>query len=132
MPKSFEYHQLTPVSSRTPLPVHTQSSWKTHKNAIARHACVSLAILLDLAVIGLVIIVKQRDILLPLPKNSLEKSLQSLLPTFGAIVGQFVVAVNALSIRQLVTAYAKKKISNRGMTFKEMNYLYILGESKAL
>ena len=124
MQTSFKYRQLVLPSS----PVRTQSGWRVNKYATARHACAFLAILLDLAVIGLVWIVKRRDILLPEPKDPVERSLLSLLPTFGSIVGQIVVAVNAFSIRLLVTAYAKKKISGHGMRFGEMNYLHLLGE----
>ena len=96
--------------------------------AATRHAWVFLSILFDLAAIGLVVLVHQRDVLLPLPRNSAEATLQSLLPTFASFVGQILVVINAIAISSLVTAFTKKKISDRGITFKEMNHLHSVGE----
>ncbi|KAF8329357.1 uncharacterized protein EI90DRAFT_3125146 [Cantharellus anzutake] len=95
-----------------------------NRYAASRHAWVFLSIVFDLSAIGLVVLVHQRDVLLPLPRNSAEATLQSLLPTFASFVGHILVVINAIAISSLVTAFTKKKISDRGITFKEMNHLH--------
>ncbi|KAF8329353.1 uncharacterized protein EI90DRAFT_3125143 [Cantharellus anzutake] len=97
-----------------------------NKYAATRHAWVFLSVLFNIATIGLVVLVHQCDVFLP-PVGT---SLQKFLPTFASLVGQIVVCTNAIAISSLVTAFTKKKISDRGITFEEMNHLHSVANGK--
>ncbi|KAF8329355.1 uncharacterized protein EI90DRAFT_2997054 [Cantharellus anzutake] len=97
-----------------------------NKYAAIRHALVFLSILFNIATIGLVVLVHQCDVFLP-PVGT---SLQKFLPTFASLVGQIVVCTNAIAISSLVTAFTKKKISDQGVTFEEMNHLHSVANGK--
>ncbi|KAF8316396.1 hypothetical protein DL93DRAFT_2166234 [Clavulina sp. PMI_390] len=96
--------------------------------ALRLHVWTFLAVVLDLAAAALVVLTSRHDVLIPWPKNAAEKSLQNLLPTFAAIIGAFIAYVNATAINALMTVYTRKKMSTKGITFAQLNYLSLLSQ----
>ncbi|KAF8316394.1 hypothetical protein DL93DRAFT_2154811 [Clavulina sp. PMI_390] len=90
------------------------------------HLWTILAAVLDIGTTVLVAITYHWDVMLPWPKNTAERSLQNLLPTFASMIGGVIAYVNVNAINALVTVYTRKRMSTRGVTLAELNYLTLL------
>ncbi|PCH33951.1 hypothetical protein WOLCODRAFT_148016 [Wolfiporia cocos MD-104 SS10] len=91
--------------------------------SLRRHLLATLSIVLDGIVLAVLFSMYRYEFLLPTPKDEL---FQKSLPTIGAVIGALVVAVNAMAITELVTAYARSMIVREGLTFAMMDHLHSL------
>lgn len=96
--------------------------------ALRCHFWVLLSVILDAGGAALIVTTYKHDILLPYPKNNVDKNLQNFLPTFAALIGGLIAYANNNAVTALVTIHARRKMARTGITFRQLSYYDQLGE----